>query len=355
MKHKTIRIALASCLLITSLLFGGTVFAQDGDLPDAGITPDSPFYFLDKMGKSIGMFFTFGNEAKTKKALRYAEERLAEVRDMAAKNRVREMVRAANDYKGYMAMVTERLENAGVTDNLTERVALAAARHLAILENMNNQGQKQARATIRQAKEASINGEINALRAMARNRLEKAIGTAAGSIEGCMERARVRIMANIASDNATADMEEALDFAARIATLEDEIIAIAEEKGIDVTAIQERLAHSIANRLETLSRIYENAPESARKGIENAIENSVRKYERAVEKLRERNSLGDIPDEATVMNRIQAEVRARLGINAPYNAPAGITVQVRTETANQEQTREQKETGDQGNNRQHGN
>ncbi len=33
-------------IIIFSLFFGGVVFAQEMELPDPGMTPDSPFYFL---------------------------------------------------------------------------------------------------------------------------------------------------------------------------------------------------------------------------------------------------------------------------------------------------------------------
>ena len=89
MIYKMFRITLIICLLITSFLLSGTAGADDDELPDPGITPDSPFYFLDNWGKEIGLFFTFGPEAKARKALRYAEERLAEAQVMAAKNRAR--------------------------------------------------------------------------------------------------------------------------------------------------------------------------------------------------------------------------------------------------------------------------
>ena len=89
------RIILINILVITAVLFSGTAYAQDEELPDSGITPDSPFYFLDNWGKSVGMFFTFGPEAKARKALEYAEERLAETLVMAAENRVKEMTQAA--------------------------------------------------------------------------------------------------------------------------------------------------------------------------------------------------------------------------------------------------------------------
>jgi len=120
----------------------------------------------------------------------------------------------------------------------------------------------------------------------------------------------------------------------------DEITALAEQRGIDTTAIQQRLAQSTANRLEILSRVYDKAPESARQGIENAIENSVKKYQRALDKLKEKNATGNVTDEETVMNRIQNKIRERLQINASN----GVSVN---------QTREQQETQDQDRNREH--
>ncbi len=340
MKQKLLRIILVSCLLITSLFFGGTAYAQDEELPDPGLTPDSPFYFLDTWGKNIGMFFTFGNEAKARKALQYAEERLAEARAMAAENRMREMERAANGYDGFMAMVNERLEAAvqqGLSDNISETVALATAKHLKVLDRVKDQVPEQAQGALTRARTASMNGQINALRALARGRPERAIDIAADTIENRLERARVR-----ASDNVTADVEEALDYAARIAALEEEMTAFAEEMGIDITAIQQHLAHSTANRLETLSEVYEQVPENARLAIENAIENSVRKYQRALGKLREENALGDVPDEENVMNQVQAEIRERLGLSTAIQAPEpeNVMVQVQVRAENQEQNRE---------------
>ncbi|MFH1647851.1 MAG: DUF5667 domain-containing protein [Chloroflexota bacterium] len=109
---KLLRTVLIGCLLVTSFVFSGAAYAQDEELPDPGLTPDSPFYFFDTLGKNIGMAFTFGSEAKAKRALKYAEERLAEVRVMAEKNRTREMERAANDYDRFMTKVNQRLEEA---------------------------------------------------------------------------------------------------------------------------------------------------------------------------------------------------------------------------------------------------
>ncbi len=339
MRQRILRITLVGCLLLTSLLASGSAYAQDEELPDPGLTPDSPFYFLDKWGKEIGMFFAFGSEAKAKKALQYAEERLAEARAMANKNRVREMEQAANDYEGFMATVRERLETAeqyGMSDNVSERVSLAAGKHLRILDKIKDELPEEAQAALKHARTASMNGQVNALRALSRARIERAIEIAADTVEDRLERARIR-----ATENVTADVEEALGYAARIAELEEELTTLAEEQGINVTATIQRLAQSTTNRLDVLNEVYENVPENARQGIANAIENSVRKYERTVEKLMEENAAGDIPAVETVINRIREEVRERVRITTTEPAPesGNISVEVQVRAENQAQNR----------------
>lgn len=338
MPQKIFRMALISCILITSLFIGGTALAQDEELPDPGITPDSPFYFFDTLGKNIGMFFTFGPEAKVRKALEYAEERLAEARNMAEKNRSRETIRAANGYDGFMLMVNQRAEEVksqGVSDNISELVALATSRHLSVLDKIKDQASdNQSWQAVTRARTAAMNGQVNALRALAKNRLESALDISSDVINRQLQRARARATANITTDNVTADVAEALDYAARIAELEEEMTAIAQEMGIDITAVTQRLAHATSHRLEVLSGVYEKVPETARPAIENAIENSVRKYQRAVEKLKEENALGDVTENITALQNMPVAVQERLQLRTSSvltNISGNVTVQMRVQ------------------------
>ena len=360
MKKSLLRIILVGCLLATSLFVGGAVYAQDEELPDPGITPDSPFYFLDRWGKSISMFFTFSAEAKTKRALRYAEERLAEAQAMVVKNKIREMTRAANDYEGFMAMVNERLESAvknGASANVSERLSAMAYRlHVKLSElkdnlpsitedkpdETNNETVK-AYKILERSKGATINGQVKALRVMAKVKTQRALDISSETIEKLMERVRTRVNASDkVTDNVSSDVNEVLDYAARIAELEEEMMQIVEEKGLDITALQERLAHSTSNRLEALSSVYENAPEAAHQGIENAIENSVNKYERAVEKLKEADALDETTANATVLQNLPVKVKEKLQIQVATAAQVAgetsgnVTAQVKTENKNQE-------------------
>jgi len=360
MKHSLLRIILVGCLLVTSLFAGSAVYAQDKELPDPGITPDSPFYFLDRWGKGIGMFFTFSAEAKAKRALRYAEERLAEAQAMATKNKIREMTQAANDYEGFMAMVNERLEAAvknGTSANVSERLSASAYRlHLKLSElkdnlpsitedkpDETNNETVEAYKILERSKGATIDGQVVALRVMAKVKTQRALDIGSETIEKLMERVRTRVNASDkVTDNVSSDVNEVLDYAARIAELEEEMMQIVEEKGLDITALQERLAHSTSNRLEVLSSVYENAPEAAHQGIENAIENSVNKYERAVEKLKEADALDETTANATVLQNLPVKVKEKLQIQVATAAQVAgetsgnVTAQVKTENKNQE-------------------
>jgi hypothetical protein len=313
MSLKKFRPTLLSCILVISLLFSGTAYAQEEELPDPGVTPDSPFYFFDNWGKKIGMFFAFGPEAKAQKALEYAEERLAEARAMAVRNKIREMEQAANGYDEFLAVVTERAEEArqrGASDNISEKVALATKKHLDVLDRVKETIPKQteeSREAIVQAREASINGQQNALRVLARERLERATEINLATVENRLNRVRA-----IASDNNTEEVEEALGDIDRIFRFGEEISEIARGLGKDTTTVEELVAKATSVHLEVLTEIHEKVPEQARVAIENTMANSLMNRERVVEALRNKGALGGIPEEAPALERIQAEVLERV-------------------------------------------
>ena len=68
-------------VLVSSLFVGGAVFAQNQVvLPNAGLTPESPFYFLDRLGETLRQFFTFNPEGKARLQITFAAERVAEIK-----------------------------------------------------------------------------------------------------------------------------------------------------------------------------------------------------------------------------------------------------------------------------------
>jgi hypothetical protein len=321
MKLKRFALILISCLIITPLLFSGTAYAQEEELPDPGITPDSPFYFFDVWSKNIGLFFAFGNEAKARKALEYAEERLSEAEAMAVKNRIREVVRAAGDYDEFMAMVNQKTQEQlqqGVTDNVSEIVALATAKHLSVLDRVKDKVPDAAKEAVIRAREASLNGQENALRALARERLERAMEINLAAIENRLNRARTK-----ASQNATEEVEEALDDAEKLSRFGEEISEIARGLGENTTTVEELTAKANSVHLDVLTRIYEKVPEQAKPAIERALSNAIRNRERVIEALKNKGALGDIPEEAPELERIQEKVLERIRERVQENIQQG--------------------------------
>lgn len=74
---KTLKLILVSALFIPFL-----AFAQEAPVTkaSAGLTPESTFYFLDRLGENLQEFFTFNKEAKARLQIEFANERIAEIK-----------------------------------------------------------------------------------------------------------------------------------------------------------------------------------------------------------------------------------------------------------------------------------
>lgn len=116
-----IEIAIIS-LLIAPVL----VFAQNGaTLPNAGLTPESPFYFLDRIGEALRDFLTFNPEAKARLQVAYAGERVAEIKVILETKGV--------DAKGLEVAKTRLESNAAKAANIVkEERAMMSVNLLAI-------------------------------------------------------------------------------------------------------------------------------------------------------------------------------------------------------------------------------
>lgn len=74
-----IKIAIISALFVPFLVFAQAGLPNEGS-PKAGLTPESPFYFLDKLGEALREFFTFNPEGKARLQIAFAAERVAEIK-----------------------------------------------------------------------------------------------------------------------------------------------------------------------------------------------------------------------------------------------------------------------------------
>ncbi|MBI4132805.1 MAG: trypsin-like peptidase domain-containing protein [Candidatus Sungbacteria bacterium] len=135
--------------------------------PNAGIKPDSPFYFFDITIEKVSLFFTFNLEKKIQKALAHAEERLTEAEAMAIANKPEAVSRAMKEYQTRISFATDRVHNAKSEDQskkLLTTVAESTAKHQEVLTETYNRVAEEAKEAIEKAIAVSIKGHEEALK-----------------------------------------------------------------------------------------------------------------------------------------------------------------------------------------------
>ena len=150
-------IRLISLLLITP------IFASAAISP--GIKPSNIFYFLDTTTENIILFFTFNPENKAKKALEYADERLAEIEASVEEKNSGAIKTAITNYESNIALATEKskeIKGKGQEENLLNLIADNASRNQEVLSAVLIKVPEEARAAIRQAIESSRKGQEEA-------------------------------------------------------------------------------------------------------------------------------------------------------------------------------------------------
>ena len=156
--------------LLVVFLFAGVAHAQTGDLPNPGMLPGNPFYFLKSISESIGTFFTFGDIAKAERFLSLAQARLAEAKALADKGDTDRAEQATEKYQERLDEALQKADDAknkgeDVQDVLT-KVAEATTRHQEILAHIYAKVPEQAKDAIRRAMEKSMKGHDTALNAI---------------------------------------------------------------------------------------------------------------------------------------------------------------------------------------------
>jgi tRNA G46 methylase TrmB len=185
-----------SLILVPLVLLGfvSGVFAQETELPDPGLTPDSPFYFFERIAEGVGTFFTFGDVAKAERYAKLAAERIAEAKAVVDKGKPEIAEKALIRYRGQLEKALAKAEQAQAkgksVSEVTETVAQATAKHLTVLEEVLERVPEQAKAAIIRAREVSVTGQAKALENLANEKPERAADLNIQAIQGRLEKAR---------------------------------------------------------------------------------------------------------------------------------------------------------------------
>ncbi len=148
-----------SALIIFSLIFSTVALAKDFELPETGITPDNPFYFLKTWKESIQLFFTFDLENKAKQYLHLAGVRLAEYQKMIEKGKTEIAEKTLTKYQNQLNRALEKaneLKQQGKDiKDLTQEISQIIPQSLEILQNVLQKVPEQAQKGIENAIENS--------------------------------------------------------------------------------------------------------------------------------------------------------------------------------------------------------
>lgn len=156
------KLAIVSILVI---LAGAPAFVSAA--PGAGIKPGSFFYFFDTTFEKVGLFFTFNPQKKAEKALEYADERLAEIEDVAEEKDSDAIKTAITNYESNVALATEKskeVKNKSQAENLLNLISDNASKNQEVLTAVLAKVPEEAKEAITRAIEASKRGQEEAIK-----------------------------------------------------------------------------------------------------------------------------------------------------------------------------------------------
>jgi len=161
-------------IILVFLFFVGTgVLAQETELPDPGLTPDSPFYFLETITERIITFFTFGDLKKAERYATLAAERLAEVEAVVEKGKPELVEKTLERYRMQLQNSIARAEKAMLAGKDFEKVMEAMAKagkttsvRLEVLTEVYEKVPEQAKPAIESAMKVSLKVHEKAVEAL---------------------------------------------------------------------------------------------------------------------------------------------------------------------------------------------
>lgn len=170
---------LLAALLLVSV---PAVAAQTPSLPDPGIKPDHPLYWLDRAFESLQMAFTFNDTNRAQLQIEFANERVAEAKAMIEKGKIEYVPTLMTDYQEHIDYARQVSSLAQDTE-LSELVAVATGIHQVILSEILEKVPPQAKSSIEASIQTSERGQQEALNAIKATQGEAAFQDAQKKVE----------------------------------------------------------------------------------------------------------------------------------------------------------------------------
>lgn len=290
---------------------GGVVLAQNEAFSDAGLTPDSPFYFLEIIAEKIGNLFTFGDKAKAERMIALMEERMAEAQKMLNEKKIEPAKKAFGRYQEHFQEFEKRLEKMAKEgesfDDVVEKVALATEKHIAVLEKVYEKVPNEAKNAILNAMGISLRGQEKALFILNQRNSEKALKIQLRIMDQRIERVKLRTE----NKNLVAAKEAFKNYERGKKRVEFFLKSVkkTEKDPEKIKKLEKLVLEKTAKHIEVLFEVYKKAPDQAKAGVLRAIENSIRGNKK-IEKLFKKR-LEKIKREISIPERMRKEFKKR--------------------------------------------
>jgi len=216
----------------------------------------------------------------------------------------------------------------GVTE-VEELLAQANARHLSILDDLNDGAPHQAGPAIARARQALMNRFRNCLMALANENPARAMEINLTAMRERLGRAEARAEHVEAVESALEQFETMAEFG-------EEISRVAQEVGKDEEKVEELLIEATSVQVEVLIEVWERVAEQARPAIERVMAKALIRHEKRVQALERRGiEAPELPvmppmvrervEERMREQRIWEEREGMLGRTASPGAPGRVS------------------------------
>jgi len=269
-------------------MFVGVAHAQT-NLPNAGMLPDSPFYFLERLSEGVATFFTFDNKAKAERIFNQSEERLAEVEALIEKGKSEKAQEIVERYQERVSKAIEKAELAKKdgdksVDDVLERIAKATTRHQEVLGDVYDKAPEAAKEAIEHALEVSSKGYDTVLRAVSKERMEEVLERVKAEVEEGKDRLEMLRKQGIPVpelrvhdvDDIEAMEEDMRDVMDDMHNSVDDMHDVMEEmmddehEGEQLETREEMDKHDLESLRETTKQAVEGLQENLEKSLENS-------------------------------------------------------------------------------------
>ena len=175
-------------IALFTLIFSIATNVQSYTLPDPGLTPESPFYFLDLWGENTRLFFTRSGVARFRRYAAIVEERLAEADTLAGKGIAATQV-SLDRYRAFLPAFFSSAERLGDKTYSVDALR-AASDHLAVLDHVSERTDAEKKQFILDTKIFIIDQQWQTLSSFAKQYPKDALHVFRDSLQGRMGRLR---------------------------------------------------------------------------------------------------------------------------------------------------------------------